>query len=768
MKKRILFSIISLGVTAMAAQIVLIREFLIVFSGDELSIGIILAAWLISTAIGSLVLGRFADKIRSKDFFLRLCQIFLSVLLLAEIFMIRAIRPVLHINTGEIIPFYVLAGGSFLILFPLSAVLGFLFSLISSFNSAGTAPPASRIGNLYALESFGSMLGGIVVSLILIRLLNSFQILSILSFLNALLALSFVFAPSCPPGVTEGLTGFTLGRQRKPAAIAALVVVIFLILSWPAGIWQKSDLGTLKRQWQDYEILSVRNSIYGNIAALKREGQFSIFNNGHRLYTVPDKLSSEEAVHFCLLEHANPKDVLLIGGGAGGLCDEILKYDLKSVDYVELDPAIIKTAEDIFPEEYTESLKNKKVKIHNTDGRYFVKTTDKKYDCIIIHLGDPYTAQLNRFYTREFFAETGRVLKRGGVVSFYLTASESYLGIDNANFLRCVYSTLRDSFPEVITIPGETAYFLASNIKGTLTYDYNLLMRRAKGRILDLKYVREYYLFSRMNAEKISYFENVLKGGKNISINYDFRPAAYYYGIISWSSRFRDSVFTKMLKSVNEKRIWMVMALFCLSAVLLRNVPLFSAACAGFSQMSFQMIFLFSFQVIYGYLFYKLGLLLTFFMLGLALSSCWVSSEMQKIKSALSLLAIVQIGVCAFALTLPASLKGFSSTKDHFVSLFGEIMYFPLASFLSGFLGGLIFPLANKIYFTEKKEGEGLTAGLIYGVDLLGACFGAVLSAVFLIPILGVFKTCLFIAVLNFTCLIMTKPALKNLDKTNY
>jgi spermidine synthase len=474
-------------------------------------------------------------------------------------------------------------------------------------------------------------------------------------------------------------------------------------------------------------------------------------------------LSSEEAAHFCLLEHADPEDVLLIGGGVGGLCDEILKYGLKSVDYVELDPAIIKTAEDIFPEEYTKSLTNRKITIHNADGRYFVKTTDKKYDCIIVHLGDPYTAQLGRFYTHEFFAEAGRILKKGGVISFYLTASESYLNKDSANFLRSIYLTLKDSFPEVIVIPGETAYFLASNIKGALTYDYNVLMRRARERAVDLKYVREYYLFSRMNAEKISYFENVLKGfsGKNIGINYDFRPSAYYYGIISWSSRFRDSAFTEALRSASEKKIWMILALFCLSALLLRNIPLFFAACAGFSQMSFQMILLFSFQVIYGYLFYKLGLLFTFFMLGLALSSYWMSSEMQKVKNSSYLLALVQTGICAFALILPASLEGFSSTNNHFASLFGEIVYFPLVSFLSGFLGGLIFPLANKIYIAERKEGAGRAAGLTYGLDLLGACFGAVLSAVFLIPILGIFKTCLFIALLNLTCLIMLVPILK-------
>ncbi|GAG63051.1 unnamed protein product, partial [marine sediment metagenome] len=43
-----------------------IRELLVTFSGNELSIGIILANWLILIALGSFVLGRFADKVKYK------------------------------------------------------------------------------------------------------------------------------------------------------------------------------------------------------------------------------------------------------------------------------------------------------------------------------------------------------------------------------------------------------------------------------------------------------------------------------------------------------------------------------------------------------------------------------------------------------------------------------------------------------------------------------------------------------------------------------
>ena len=129
MKKPLLFSIICLGFTAMASQIVFIREFLIAFSGDELSIGIILAGWMLSGAVGTLLLRRFVDKIKQKNIAFVLLQIFLSIFLPLGILLIRLIRPILGINPGQILPFYVLAFSSLTILIPLCAALGFMFIL---------------------------------------------------------------------------------------------------------------------------------------------------------------------------------------------------------------------------------------------------------------------------------------------------------------------------------------------------------------------------------------------------------------------------------------------------------------------------------------------------------------------------------------------------------------------------------------------------------------------------------------------------------------
>ena len=758
MKKPILFSVICLGFTAMASQIVFIREFLIAFSGDELSVGIILASWMLSGAIGSLFLKSIAVKLKQKNLTFTLLQIFLSLFLPMGILLIRFIRPILGINPGEILPFYILAISSLLILIPLCSILGFMFILScgiwegkdkpqgNGLASDSQSHKASGISRVYAVEALGSMLGGSIASFIFIRFFNSFEIMAMLSLLNAAVAFIFTEAP-----------------EKKMVRLGAILIILLLASLWLFQGWKKIEAFSFKKQWRGYEVLDARNSIYANLVTLKRENQTSFFNNGIRLYSVPDKLACEEAVHFCLLEHKKPKDILLIGGGIGGLLDEILKHPVERVDYVELDPELVKIAQDFLAQEYTTAFKNPKVSIKNLDGRYFIKTTANKYDCIIVNLGDPYTAQLNRFYTLEFFREAKRILKEQGIISFGLGSSDSYINPDLARYLSSVYATLQKEFTEVKVIPGNIAYFLATDTTGELTHDYKFLMQRAAERKLNLQYVREYYLFSRMAPDKIYYTENALKKARP-RLNFDFRPAAYYYAIIYWSSQFRDSLVTNVLKRTSGRIIWTIFVLTIISIFLFgfknrmnfTKVALAGVCVMGFSQAAIQIALLFSFQIIYGYLYFKLGLLFTFFMLGLALAS-WQVGRFDPSSDRLARKFILfQLSIAVYAFLFPAAVTLFSLAKSNYAYWFGANIFFPALAFLAGLQGGALFALANRAYLNkEKKGGAAWSAGLTYGLDLLGSCAGAVLTAVFMIPVLGLTQSCLIIGLLNFLIVLL-------------
>jgi len=93
------------------------------------------------------------------------------------------------------------------------------------------------------------------------------------------------------------------------------------------------------------------------------------------------------------------------------------------VDYVELDPEIIRLSLQFLPEREKSALRNERVHIFYQDGRAFLKETRKRYDMIILNLPEPATAQINRFYTKEFFLEAREKLTEKGVLSFLVPSA---------------------------------------------------------------------------------------------------------------------------------------------------------------------------------------------------------------------------------------------------------------------------------------------------------------------------------------------------------
>lgn len=762
-KLLIMLSVILIGVTAIISQIILMREFLIVFYGNELCLSFLLANWLICGAIGSWLLGRIADRIKSKINVFALCQFSLGIILILSVLAIRSIKIVLNLTQGSLVPLFIIAISSFIILFPLCVILGFLFAFSCRVYKTESNIAAIKIGKVYILEAVGSIAGGSLCSFFLIRLLNSIQIISVLSLLNILAA--FFLLLLSRRKVRDLFSRRSIFRFffLIVTAVAFITGVVMYFLNG----WGALEQCSLKKQWQGYEFIASQNSIYGNIAVIKRGGQISLFKNGLRLYTTGDKQFCEEAVHFNLLEHINPKDVLLIGGGAGGLAEEVLKHPIERVDYVELDPLIINMAKDYFPAQYYRPLQNNKVIVKNLDGRFFIKTTAQRYDSVIIYMGDPSSLHLNRYYTVEFFQEVKKILKKGGIISLGVSSAENYLGKELKPFLQSIYSSLKDVFEDVKIIPGDTAYFLASDQQGALTYDEHILTERIKQRKLNLDYVREYYLFSKLSKQRTAYLENTLKENTGIKINYDFRPSSYFYHNLFWAAHFRDSLFTRIFKSIGENQTWKIISIGYVFILLLglsiirnkryyKNIILIAVMSTGFSQIAFQVIILFSFQIIYGYIFYKIGVIMTLFMAGLTVGGYGITKLMPKIKKEINAFTKIQMLVCVYPVLLIVVLILLRNSKIHLVHWLGANILFPFLSGLAGFTAGLQFPLSNKIYM-EKNNGIGRTAGITYGMDLFGSSIGAVLAGIFLIPLLGITKTCFALAIMSFLVLLLVK-----------
>jgi hypothetical protein len=138
----------------------------------------------------------------------------------------------------------------------------------------------------------------------------------------------------------------------------------------------------------------------------------------------------------------------------GSVAEALRHPTVRRLNYVELDPKILDLARRRFPEEWSAIGSDSRVHVHSGDGRFFLKTTAGSFDVIIVNLPDPRTAQLNRFYTLEFFREAARRLNPGGLVSVHLSGAENYIGPELAGFLRSIHKTLRLVFPSPRRFPA--------------------------------------------------------------------------------------------------------------------------------------------------------------------------------------------------------------------------------------------------------------------------------------------------------------------------
>jgi len=746
MRKSLIFALLLIGVTAMIGQVLLIRELIVVFYGNELSLGAILAAWLFWVAMGSWGLGSLTDRLSNKTSVLTLCQVTILFLLPAILMLTRYARAIWGTSPGEIIGFGPMLFSSFLLLAPLCLILGFLFALGCRIFSSFFGIRVQGIGQVYILEAIGASVGGLILNFLLIRTLNPFQIALLVGGINIFSAL---------------LIQLSYPQRTKLRAINVMLVILLI---GTAGFLLGGGAGQLnvlssKLQWRPLNLVHQDNSIYGNIAVTALDDQYSFFQNGLLMFTTGDVMAAEETAHFPLLAHPSPHQVLLIGGGIGGSLKEILKHPVSSVDYVELDPMIIDVAQQFLTAEAWLPMKDPKVRVQHLDGRLFIKRVQNRYDVIIVQLPDPYTALLNRFYSLEFFREAKNILAPDGLLAFSVTSAENYISPELQQFLGCLDQTAKKVFAHVGVIPGEVNYFLATNRPQGIFLDPDSLLARLRERHIQTRFVREYYLPSRMSRERVAFLDQAIQTARDVQINRDFKPVGYFYDMVLWSTHFQ-SAFRRLIQASSHLALWHLMipilAMLGLIPILWRRtfvsaikLPVILAiATTGFSEILFQVVTIIGFQVLYGFVYYKLGLILTSFMVGLVLGSWAINRRLGQLKDDLVTYAKIQVTVCLYPLLLSLVLVGLASLRTGPLSRLGLGSIFAFFPVVAGFIGGLQFPLANKICLGERKQ-IGKTAGLIYGLDLLGSCAGALLTATLLIPILGIFNTCLWAAVLN-------------------
>ncbi len=613
------------------------------------------------------------------------------------------------------------------------------------------------MAQVYALEAAGAALGGLAFHFWLSQHIVAFGSLGSIGLLNVISA-ALLLRPRL---------------RGRGLAVAGLLLVFCGALAALVLRAPKADLASLSisPRWQGYRVLSHAPSKYGDLTSTVREGQLSLFQSGVLVFTSEDDYAAEVAAHLPLAFHAAPRTVLLIGSALGRGPAEILEHPITRLDWVELDPKLGQAMVDAsrlaerFDHAYRppSPIDDARAHPHFQDARLFVKRVRAHYDVIVVSVPDPTTASLNRFYTVEFFREARRALAPNGILAITLSGSPHHLS--GAVLLSAAITdrALRRTFPNVLLVPGDTMFFLASEDPRALSAGADTLAQRLLDRKIETQFVNDAWLRDALLPFRAEMIRRQLSEVPHPPLNTDLGPVSYHYQTRIWIDRLSPKLAAPM-RGLADVKVWWAGMPLVLAALLvaltrgrslrLRPVAVLAAAAAvgGFG-LIVEIVGLLVFQAALGYLYHAIGVLIAAFMAGLAAGAAVLSSRhLDRVTSARLLVAGLLTSVLLAAL-LPGLLRGLLPAP----TLAGPAT--GLLFLLVGSLVGAMFPIAVALYRWAPTAAAG--GGAIYAADLIGSAGAAVFAGGFAVPLLGVMGSAQFTALLLAAALVLALPLLR-------
>ncbi|HDJ24246.1 MAG TPA: hypothetical protein ENF17_10205 [Candidatus Aminicenantes bacterium] len=688
-----------LGFLSLSIQVIFLREFSAYFQGNELTFGFGLGSWLFWVGIGSLVGPRLRFQI---DRFFQGYYLYGGGIV-GVFVLLRFSRFIFSLQPGEPASLATIIFASFIYCFFLGFPLGILFVWNANYLNG-------QVEKTYLREALGSFGGGVLIYFVILPYFSNWQSLALI----VLLSCSAIFIIWSSP--------------RKLGFLLSLTAILttFWLADFPAE----------KLYWSPFTLKACQDSLYGKLGLIASQEQVTLYTNHSLYFSLPNPEQAEEIIHFPLLQFPTARQMLLIGGGLGGTLDETLKYPFTQVDYVEIDPQLIDLALKFLPEKEKKALHSSRVQLIIADGRAYLNQVNKKYEVIILNLPDPINAQLNRFYTLEFFQMVKQKLTPRGIFAFRITSSENYISKERQLLLSSLYNTLKTVFAWVEVVPGETNIFISSERKLNLTPSF--LRSNLEKWAISTKFLTKSYLVSRINPWRQQILIPALQN-PSFRLNTDTNPICYFFTALLWGKQFSRQEMTIFSFLAQRGRWWLLdfplLLLFSglfLALLVVKNriyFILFPVICLGFISIVTEIVLLIAYQAQFGSLYHALSLLFSCFMLGLYIGAL-VSQKLPW--SPLPRFLLLLASLIIFLVILGAVIR-------HPVS---PLIYYG-AFLLLGYLGGDIFIAATRLYLHAHSH-----LGLSYGLDLLGSFVGALGVSSLYIPLFGLTKVVQYLIIL--------------------
>jgi spermidine synthase len=308
-----------------------------------------------------------------------------------------------------------------LLMFPVSCCSGALFTLQGAALQKRIGEETRASGLLTLANTLGGLVGAALGGLVLIPTLGVERSYLLISAAYGVAALALWL----PTPRTER-AAVRLRVQR----LGATLTLVGLALTFPLGRFVTHFTRVSEQAFVDVgeTVVALHEGRYGTLRWSRRDflGE-PLF---YRYITDSHSMSASRwqarrymklFVYLPVALHPRPKRALLIAFGVGGTAKALTDTaGLESIDVVDPSAATLAMSRLMFPKPGTSPLDDPRVRVHHEDGRFFLQTTDERYDLITGEPPPPTGAGIVNLYTKEYFELIFSHLNEGGFVSYWL------------------------------------------------------------------------------------------------------------------------------------------------------------------------------------------------------------------------------------------------------------------------------------------------------------------------------------------------------------
>ena len=447
------------GVTALGAEVIWTRMLSLLFGGTVYTFAQILAVFLIGLGIGSTVGSMIARDSAAPRIALGWCQMLACAALAWAAYMTAESLPYWPINpsmnTSPWFTFQLDFVRCLWVVLPGAILWGASFPLALASVASRDQDAARLAGGVYAANTVGAIVGSLGVSFILIPWVGSQhaqQVLIAISALSALLMLEPVYARG-PIQEKVRPKRDTTDVRRRPSLVPSIVLAIamvaaaLLLRSVPPlpGVLVAYGRFAAARIGQA-DVFYTGEGINASVAVSRLGNGVLNYHNAGKVQasSEPQDMRLQRMLgHLTTLIPASPKDVLVIGCGAGVTAGAVsIDPAVERQTIAEIEPLVPEVVSTYFGEQNFNVVRNPKVRIEIDDARHFLLTTDQRFDAITSDPLDPWVKGAAMLYTTEFFTLVKHRLKPGGVVTLFVQLYESNLAA-----VKSEIATFLDVFP---------------------------------------------------------------------------------------------------------------------------------------------------------------------------------------------------------------------------------------------------------------------------------------------------------------------------------